>query len=63
MWRGADKSKNKGKLESFIKHCQDHPEDRFWQALRNWSEYTFIYGSKEPTNIDIDALEDTFYIE
>lgn len=46
-------------LDSFTKYCQEHPHDRFWQALRNWSKYAFIYGKK-----DIDAsLEDTFYKE
>ena len=52
-------SKNKKLLASFNKHCQDHPEQRFWQALRNWSGYHFIFGSYDmPEN-----LEDTFYKE
>jgi len=50
------KSKNKKTLDSLVKYCQQHPEERFWQALRNWSGYDFIYGSK-------GGLEDTFYKE
>lgn len=30
---------------------------RFWQALRNWSGYTNIYGEKD------GKTEDTFYKE
>jgi len=46
-------------LESFILYCHTYPEQRFWQALRNWSQYNFIYGSKELINQP--DLEDTFY--
>ncbi len=37
-------SKNKKTLDSFVKYCTEHPELRFWQALRNWSGYAFIFG-------------------
>ena len=59
-------------LESFIKYCKEHPDERFWQALRNWSEYDFIFGKKyEKTEFINDfldktrqiGLEDTFYKE
>jgi hypothetical protein len=60
-----DKSKNISRLQSFTKYCQEHSEERFWQALRNWSGYKFIYGSMKPDNISNimsdDYLEDTFY--
>lgn len=52
-------SENKEQLDSFLAYCIDHPHERFWQALRNWSSYNFIYGSQEL--IDIDGLIDTFY--
>ncbi len=29
-------NKNKDKLESFTKYCEQYPEQRFFQALRNW---------------------------
>jgi hypothetical protein len=48
-------------LESFILYCHTYPRQRFWQALRNWSQYNFIYGSKEL--IRAKGLEDTFYKE
>ena len=50
------KSKNINTLTDFYIYCLQHPEQRFWQALRNWSGYEFIYGFKE-------KLEDTFYID
>lgn len=30
-------------LRDFIKYCGDHPDERFWQALRNWSGAEAIY--------------------
>ncbi len=44
-------------LESFIKHCKDNPQQRFWQALRNWSGYSYVYVDTD------DGLADTFYWE
>lgn len=52
-------NKNKEQLDSFTKYCQDHPFERFWQALRNWAGYSFIYGSK--VYKEDDDLQDTFY--
>jgi hypothetical protein len=54
-------SKNNETLQSFVKYCQEHPEERFWQALRNWSKYAFIYGSN--SLLEDERVEDTFYIE
>jgi hypothetical protein len=51
--------KLKEQLDSFILYCHTYPEQRFWQALRNWSEYAFIFGKK---SLD-DKGEDTFYKE
>lgn len=48
-------------LLSFTTYCHTHPEERFWQALRNWSVYAFIYGSYGPTSDE--SLKDTFYEE
>jgi DNA-directed RNA polymerase subunit RPC12/RpoP len=41
-------SKSKSTLASFERYCVRHPHERFWQALRNWSGYGFIYASNIP---------------
>jgi len=53
------KNKNHETLDSFIKYCDSHPEQRLWQALRNWSEENFIWASDE-RNSD-PSFKDTFY--
>lgn len=35
------KTKNEA-IEDFVKYCKDNPNERFWDALRNWSEQDFI---------------------
>ena len=58
------KMKSADKLSSFIEYCLKHPDERFWQALRNWSQYQFIYVSNQCDVIEkVDDLQDTFYIE
>ena len=47
-------------LKSFIKYCQEHPSERFWQALRNWSGYSFILASDQPPSQLFQ--KDTFYL-
>lgn len=32
----------------FIKFLEEHPEQRFWQAVRNFSGYPFVLVSTEP---------------
>jgi len=55
--------KSKEQLDSFIKYCKEHPEYRFWQSIRNWSGYLFIYGEYYNEDVDDNVLEDTFYKE
>jgi hypothetical protein len=56
--------RNKKLLESFTAHCLEHPEERFWQALRNWAKVEFIFTSKHPLfHYEQDGLQDTFYWE
>lgn len=55
--------KSKKLLNSFTKYCKENKVQRFWQALRNWSKYDFIYGSKQSPNKKLIDLEDTFYKE
>ena len=50
-------------LKSFVDYCLKHKDERFWQALRNWSSYNFIYGSNYCQHLSNDLLEDTFYKE
>jgi hypothetical protein len=42
--RGKDDERNKAALASFTAYCEAHPQQRFWQALRNWSVYDSIVG-------------------
>ena len=54
------KNKNHHILDSFIKYCDKNPEQRFWQALRNWSGFMYIWHSN---GICEDRkCKDTFYI-
>jgi hypothetical protein len=46
-------------LIEFIVYCGKHPEQRFWQALRNFADVPFIYVSN---NCDGGGERiDTFY--
>ncbi len=45
-------------LESFVTYCQENPEFRFWQALRNWSRWSFIGVSN-----DLTGWTDTMFWE
>lgn len=50
--------RNKNVLASFVAYCEAHPEQRFWQALRNWANAgSFIFAG------DAYELLDTFYWE
>ena len=46
------KNKNKELLSSFTKYCEKHLEERFWQALRNWSDWPFILVDNGIENFD-----------
>ncbi len=53
-------SKNRKVLYDFVSYCIQHPEERFWQALRNWSGADFIYQASAE---DGSKMVDTFYLE
>ncbi len=55
-------NKNSELLNDFKKYCCKHPEERFWQALRNWSEANSIIIEKHYEK-GIVTQEDTFYFE
>ncbi len=45
----------------FLLFCAKHPELRFWQALRIWSNYPYIWISKK--YIEDPDLIDTYYFK
>jgi hypothetical protein len=62
-------SNNKKTLESFIAFCKANPDERFWQALRNWAGVSAVFvdkvvlikdGRKHRATL---IREDTFYHE
>lgn len=57
------KNKNAEKLASFTAYCKENPKQRFWQALRNWGQFDFIYAAKDESLESILFDYDTFYIE
>jgi hypothetical protein len=52
-------SENKELLDSFVKYCEANPNQRFWQALSNWSPFSYIYGSQK--QIENKGLVDLYY--
>lgn len=62
------KTRNSEVLASFVAFCQQHPDQRFWQALRNWCEMPFVLVSHlAPHDLlgttSQAAIYDTFYWE
>ena len=55
------KSKNKNLMIEFQNYCIDHPDERFWQALRNWAKVERIYATRFSEDDDDTLVEDTFY--
>lgn len=45
----------------FIKYLEEHPDERFFQAVRNFSRCSFILASATPPVND--KQQDTFYWE
>ena len=55
-------SKNQKQLASFAEFCLKYPNQRFWQALRNWSKTPFILNAKTLESFEnIKGIKDTFY--
>ncbi len=56
--------KSKKQLDSFTTYCNEHPEERFWQALRNWSGHACILVADgySPSLGAYRFLEDTFFM-
>jgi hypothetical protein len=49
--------KSRKLLLSFFAYCVAHPQERFWQALRNWS------GVHSVLVTDGNHVVDTFYLK
>jgi hypothetical protein len=59
-------NKNLKTLTDFIEYCTQHPEERFWQALRNWARVDTITVNKTAALLGEDKRtweSDTFYWE
>lgn len=58
-------SKNSKQLISFVSYCVNNPEQRFFQALRNWDKSAYILRQKKFTTSAVttwgEGIEDTFY--
>lgn len=52
-------TRNRRVLASFVAYCKAHPEERFWQALRNWAGVGFVFVSDTLA----EGVRDTFYRE
>ena len=48
--------------KAFIKYLKENPDERFWQAVRNFSKYDFIVGVNRPID-EPDEVTDLFYQE
>ena len=44
---GYHGSRNKLVREDFVRYCVEHPELRFWQALRDWAGYNYILATNQ----------------
>ena len=58
-------TRNSEVLADFTQYCYTHPDERFWQALRNWAGVNFILISELPPYelSEKGNLRDTFYAE
>lgn len=46
-------------LDDFAQYCAENPDQRFWQALRNWSGFNFVLVADNPEAKRY--ADDTFY--
>lgn len=51
------KSKNHKLLKSLSRYCEAHPEERFWQAVRNWGNFSYLVAVDKKNKMGAD----TFY--
>jgi hypothetical protein len=46
--------------KAFLKYLKEHPNERFYQAVRNFSPFPFILGSDGQSTIDTFYEEENF---
>lgn len=72
MSQPSRESRNSLVLASFVEYCAEHPQFRFWQALRNWCQHGHVLvcpNHPEDWNYQGNLgqlqsdLKDTFYWE
>lgn len=56
-------SKNSVLLKDFVQFCEEHPDQRFYQALRNWMQVPFLLVGQLGYEEEIKKIQDTFYWE
>lgn len=56
-------TRNGRTLFDFVCYCVHHPDERFWQALRNWSGYDKINVEVTDATDLVTRQQDTFYWE
>ena len=61
--RGEPTSQNKELVDDFQIYCKNHPEQRFWQALCNWSGQDKIMVMAHYPDSNAHQTVDTFYWE
>ena len=44
--------------EDFLNYCKQYPDQRFWQAIRNYTGFPFVFVK---TDLESGGI-DTFYI-
>lgn len=56
---------NEEVFESFFRFWAEHPGQRFWQTVRNWSGHKFVLVAddiKMTNKEDYVGIQDTFYM-
>jgi hypothetical protein len=54
------KTRNSEVLQDFIDYCIKHPDERFWQALRNWCGWLFIEVTNDSFYSNDRHYQDTY---
>jgi hypothetical protein len=58
------RTRNSEQLDSLVEYCQAHPNQRFWQALRNWSGWQHVLVSNDSDfvlgQVTTGKIRDTF---
>lgn len=52
----ADYCKDSKKMWSFLRYCAEHPNERFFQAVANWSGYPYIGSADSPSGENFHDL-------